>query len=103
MDSYKQALPAIGLSIERLTADVPKDGFFYVLLRDEMKGRYRTLKQAQAVYKSLIDESGWQPPATHKIPTDPAAETVERYMDELADYWGSAHRFRRPGRMMNRR
>jgi len=97
MDSYRQSLESIGLSVERLTPNVPDDGWFYVVSKGKTKGRFRSLKQALACYKELVAESGWKPPVVAKAKVDPSVEAVERYMDELGDYWGSSHRHRRPG------
>ena len=103
MELYKQSIAAIGLSLERATPSVPADGYFYVLLGGEIKGRHRTLKQAKEQYKSLLDESGWTPPPAPERKTDQPREVVERYMDELEDYWSSAHKHsRRGGKTMYR-
>ena len=103
MESYKQSIPAIGLSLERATANVPKDGCFYVLLNDKIKGRFRAMRQALALYKSLLEESGYTPPPAGDRKADPAREAVERYMDELEAYWTDSHRHaRRGGKTMYR-
>ena len=103
MESYRQSIPAIGLSLERGTADIPKDGYFYVLLNGEIKGRFRAMKQALALYKSLLEDSGYTPPGVD-TKGDPAHEAVERYMDELEAYWTDSHRHaRRGGKTMYRR
>lgn len=102
-ESYRQGVPELGLSIERLTGRVPKDGWYYVLYRGEVKGRYRSRRQAVAKYKALLDASGWKPnvdqgPGEHGVP-----EAVERYMDQLEDYWSSSHKHaRRGGKTMYR-
>jgi hypothetical protein len=97
VEPYKQSQPAIGLSLEVMTPDVPPDGFFYVLLNGEIKGRFKGLRQAQQFYRELLKASGWEPPRTDRPYVDPAAEAVERYMDELQEYWGTSHQHRRPG------
>jgi len=97
MDSYKQSIQAIGVSVERLTAHVPADGWFYVLQQGQVQGRYRTLKAAQIHYRELVNASGWSPPPVEKRRADPSVEAVERYMDELTEYWGSSHGHRKPG------
>jgi len=102
MERYRQAVPAIELSLERATENVPDDGFFYVSLAGEIKGRFRTLRQAQALYKALLDESGYKPPAPADR-NDPGREAVERYLDELGAYWGDSHKHsRRGGKTMYR-
>jgi len=104
MESYKQSIAAIGLSLERATADVPNDGHFYVLLAGEVKGRFRAMRRALALYKSLLEQSGYTPPSPGDRKADPAREAVERYMDELEAYWSDSHRHaRRGGKTMYRR
>jgi hypothetical protein len=97
VESYRQSISAIGLSLERGTADVPKDGHFYVLLNGVVKGRFRTMRQALALYKSLLKESGYTPPPPGDKKADPAREAVERYMDELESYWADSHKHARSG------
>jgi hypothetical protein len=102
MEPYRQAVPTTGLSVERNTGRVPSDGYYYVLLNGEVKGRYRSLRQAQTQYKQLLVKSGWKPdPAAANI--DPAREAVERYMDKLENYWSNAHKHtHRGGKTMYR-
>lgn len=103
MESYRQAIPAIGLSLERYTGAVPDDGYYYVLKDGEVKGRFRTLRQAQAKYKELLAASGYQPPPLQPRKVDPSREAVERYMDELEAYWGDSHKHtHRGGKTMYR-
>lgn len=103
MEPYRQAIPAIGLSVERDTARVPSDGYYYVLLEGEAQGRYRSLRQAQTQYKQLLADSGWRPDPAERTAVDPAREAVERYMDALEDYWSGSHKHtRRGGKTMYR-
>jgi hypothetical protein len=96
MQLYRQSIPAIGLSLERATENVPKDGFFYVLLKGEIKGRFRTKGSALALYRELLKESGYKPPPV-AASVDASRENVERYLDELETYWSDTHRHRRRG------
>ena len=103
MESYRQAIVAVNLSIERCTAAVPSDGYYYVLKDGKVEGRFRSLKQAQAKYKELLAASGYQPPCKIATGVDPDREAVERYMDELEAYWIDSHRHsRRGGKTMYR-
>jgi hypothetical protein len=81
--------------LERNTGAVPDDSYFYVLLKGEVVGRHRTLKQATRQYKEIVSGSGWKPDGLK--PGDPAKEAVERYLDDLAEYWGTSHTHRRRG------
>jgi len=103
VEAYRQAIAAINLSIERCTAAVPPDGYYYVLKDGKIEGRFRSLRQAQAKYKELLAASGYQPPAAKPTDLDPAKEAVESYMDQLEAYWTESHRHaRRGGKTMYR-
>jgi hypothetical protein len=71
---YRQALPALQLSIERYTPAVPDDGAWYLLRDGDHLGRYRTLAAAKEAWDHVVAESGWEPAAR---PTDPG-ETLLR-------------------------
>jgi len=96
MQLYRQATPAIGLSLERATDRVPKDGFFYVLLDGEIKGRFRTKSKALSLYRALLAQSGHKPQPV-QISVNAARENVERYLDELESYWSDSHTHRKRG------
>lgn len=96
MAFYRQSIPAIGLSLEKSTEQVPKDGYFYVLLNGEIKGRFRAKDGALATYRALLEESGYKPPPV-EASTDASRETVERYLDDLEAYWLDSHRHKRRG------
>jgi hypothetical protein len=103
MGAYRQAVPAIQLSLERLTAAVPDDGYYYVLKDGKVEGRFRSLKRAQARYKELLAASDYEPPPVERKKADPSKEAVERYMDELEDHWADSHKYtRRGGKTMYR-
>ncbi len=103
MTAYRQSIPAIGLSIERGTAGVPDDGYYYVLFKGDIRGRHRALIRARAQYKDLLAESGWTPPPREQAPVDHGKAAVEAYLDELEDYWTSSHKHaRRGGKTMYR-
>jgi hypothetical protein len=77
---YRQHLPALDLSIERLTPRVPSDGGWYLLRGVEQVGRFRTLKAAQDEWDRIVAESGWKPEAR-------AVDPTERIRAERAERW----------------
>lgn len=92
---FRQSVPPIGLSIERQTLTVPHDGCYYVVLRGVIKGRFRQKREAETLYRAILAESGYTPPKA-----DGSAqrnETVERYLDDLQDYWLESHKHARRG------
>lgn len=60
--TYRQTQPAIGLSLERLTDAVPRDGAYYLLQDGEIVARYGSLKAAKAAWDDALAASGWTPP-----------------------------------------
>ena len=103
MEPYRQAIADLSLSLERGTARVPGDGYYYIVLRGEVQGRFRTLRQAQVKYKELVATTGYKPKPNERPKRTPAEQAVERYMDELEAYWGSSHKHaRRGGKTMYR-
>jgi len=67
---YRQALPGLGLSLERATDSVPDDGHFHLCRAGEEIGRYRSLKAAQAAWQEVIRESGWKPQPREADPAE---------------------------------
>lgn len=92
---FRQSVPAIGLSIERATARTPTDTLYYVFLGEEIKGAFRSKKEALELYGSLLRASGYAPPRPE--PSVARNEAVERYLDELETYWDSSHKHTRRG------
>lgn len=102
---YRQYLEPLGVAIERNTPRVPPDGFYYVLREGATLGRFRTLKQAQLLYRRVIAEVGWRPdPMQQESGAGASRESIERYLDEKDRYWAESHRFTsKTGRGMGRR
>lgn len=96
MGLFRQSIPAIDLSLERSTENVPNDGYFYVLSKGEIKGRFRTKSKALSLYRALLEQSGHRPQPV-QVSVDAARENVERYLDELESYWSDSHTHRRRG------
>ncbi len=93
---YRQTIPALDLSIERATGSVPDDGKFHVLRQGETIASFRALKSAQAVFRNVVQESGYRP-----VPQDPGKSPSEimtdRYMEAKDLYWADSHRHRPSG------
>ena len=93
--SYRQSIPPIELSLERYTESVPPDGYYYVVLRSEVKGRFRTKNAAMELYRELVRDTGYTPPPVDKAA--PRNEAVEDYLDAKESYWGESHKHTRRG------
>ena len=91
---FRQRVPAIELSLERNTPGVPNDGWYYVVFRGEIQGRYRQKAQAQEIYSKLLDESGYKP---EPVRAPEKNQAVERYLDDLEAYWLDSHKHAKRG------
>lgn len=92
---FRQAIPAIGLSVERSTGDVPGDGYYYVRIGEQIRGRFRSKTAALSLYRTLLGESGYIPPPVKAVTS--RNESVERYLDAVEDHWSESHRHVRRG------
>jgi hypothetical protein len=94
-DSYAQRLPALELSIERSTDNVPHDGHYHLLRGREQLGRFKSLKAAQESWRAIVDESGWTPPRRELDSREYLVrEATMRENERFQEYWGSSHKFR---------
>ena len=93
--SYKQSIPPIGLSLERHTKAVPGDGYYYVLLNGEIKGRFRNKNAALELYREMLKTTDYTPPPVEKAAA--RNEAVEGYLDAKESYWGDSHKHTRRG------
>jgi hypothetical protein len=64
---YVQRLPALDLSIERATAQVPSDGWFYLRKEGIVIGRFRSLRAAKEAWEAEKVASSWQPPVRDEL------------------------------------
>jgi len=89
-----QRLPALALSIERGTPDVPSDGCFYLLRNGDVLTRSKSLRTAQKAWREVIDASGWTPPTPQQRTSEEmlAAERAARDRDARNEYWHSGRR-----------
>jgi hypothetical protein len=96
-------LPALGLSLQRYTADVPDDGYWYLLRGDEQLGRHRTEKAGRAAWQEYIAGSGWEPPQRELDPAEALQRDISaREHARYVEYWSSSHKFRRGGMFKGR-
>jgi hypothetical protein len=79
-EPYRQLLPELGLSIERLTDNVPADGAWYMLRAGETVGRFRSLKAAQAAWREALRAADWKPkPRELDVGDVQRREQIERW------------------------
>ena len=94
---YKQSLPPLGLSIERDTECTPDDKRYYVLQDGQMLGSFATLRAAQALYKQVIADSGFQPKPQDGSGKTASEMMTERYLEAKEFYWADSHKHRAGG------
>ena len=92
---YRQGLPGIDLYIERGTDRVPADGRFYIVLRGETVGSFRSLRAALRRYREQQGLLGYAPPSGEGATAFERLrhEDLERDLLRSASYWAESHRF----------
>jgi hypothetical protein len=60
-EPYRQVLPALDLSLERFTENVPADGRWRLLQAGQEIGCFRSLKAGQEAWREFVRASGWRP------------------------------------------
>ena len=93
---YRHSLPALDLSIERNTEQAPSDGQFHVIRAGELLGSFRSLKMAQKLFRTIVQESGYQPAPPESGKTMSEMMT-ERYLESKDLYWSDSHKYRGGG------
>lgn len=58
---YRQTLEGQPLSIEQGTASVPDDGYYYVVLRGAIEGRFKSLNKAVFRFRELKRTLDYKP------------------------------------------
>jgi len=94
-EPYRQYVPGTGLSLERNTDIIPKDGWFYVMQNGEVIGRFKTLKHAQQEYVVVRDTL-----VERGMPQESAERStvkMDNYFLDKELYWSESHNYRRGG------
>jgi hypothetical protein len=84
---YRQTVDGCPLSIEQGTAKVPDDGYYYVLLRGEVAGRFRALNKAAACFRELKRTLGYKPPEAENLPVEEIRRREMETMSNKALIW----------------
>ena len=75
----KRSHPNSDISLQEGTADVPNDGYYYVLRGKAIVGRYKLYKKACQAYNSLLDESGVSREPVELTPEERKAREESHY------------------------
>jgi hypothetical protein len=74
---YKQINERARISIEQETDNVPKDGKYYVFKDGDIVKSFRTLKQADELYKKLVAEKNLPP-----LEKQPVNKTTQQLLQQ---------------------
>lgn len=99
-DNYKQQIQGLDLTIEKATERTPDSGQFHVFLHGEVKGSFKKLTQAQALFAELRQASGWKPPSPDKRSPEEQLMFEREMHQRMAhmEYWSNSHKFRGGGK-----
>lgn len=95
--SYRQIIPDISLSIEKETDNVPNDGKFYVIKDGNVKGSFRSLKQAQEMFNDLVKESRYTPRVKPSHKKSSSELATERFLEAKDFYWADSYKYKGGG------
>ena len=105
MDGYfKQTILGFNIVIEKNTPNVPKDGRYYIVLKNKIVYSSKVLKLAQSKFAALLKEMGY---SHHKKEERPTIDDIKdmlnkQRLDQLSkaydDFWDNSYRFRKGGR-----
>lgn len=91
---YREGIPAIGVSLEQGTEDVPDDGKYYIVIDGAIVASFSSEKRAQTEYRSrrdaLVAELGYSPDFQPLPPEEVLRR--ERVDRELSAMQGEASR-----------
>lgn len=93
---YRQVFPSAELSVERATDRVPNDGWYYVIQRDQVRGKFKAKYEALSLYRSLLSRT-WRPSMRSSESSAGKDAVIGAFMDELEWYWGGGHKPKQRG------
>lgn len=82
--AYLVKMERASLSIEQGTPNVPDDGKYYVVHQGYVAGKYKSLKQAQKLYKKILSELNL-PPLPGMSPEEQKAIQLKQSSYESVD------------------
>ena len=92
--NYKHYIPELKLSIERNTANVPNNNYYYVIRDGEIIEKYRTLKKAKELFDNMIKESGYKPKLENSKPKEESECELDKYFLAKEIYWAESYKYR---------
>jgi len=109
MDGYlKQAILGFNIVIEKSTPNVPKDGRYHVIFKNNIVYSTKILKLAQSKFNVLLEEIGYSPNKTgERLTQEDIKDTLNKQrLDQLSKsydaFWDNSYKFRKGGRLNKR-
>lgn len=96
-ESYKHFVPHAGLSIERYTDAVPKDGKYYLIRNGEITHVFKSRKLAEQRFREMLKEMDYTPEPTAAATRTQGEMHVERYLDAKDMFWATSYLHRSRG------
>lgn len=96
-DTYRHYIPELGLSIEKNTTSVPKDGKYYLVRDGQIVKAFRALRNAEVAFREALAEAGYTPRPVDKQAKSAVEQSMERYMDAKDLYWAESYKYRGKG------
>ena len=87
MAYYRRYIPAINLSLEKDSNNVPNDGKYHILHDGKVVAGFKNHKQADEYFEQLVKASGYKPPKATIDKHNSAQESIERYLDAKAVFY----------------
>jgi hypothetical protein len=82
--AYLVKIERASLSIEQGTPNVPADGRYYVIHQGQIMGKYKSLKQAEKLYKTILTKLNL-PPLTGSTGEEQKANQLKQNAYEAVD------------------
>ena len=109
MDGYfKQTILGFNITIEKTTQNVPKDGRYHVISKNNIVYSTKVLKLAQLKFDVLLKKMGYSPKKTENKPTTGDVKDMlnKQRTDQLSRaydaFWDNSYKFRKGGRLNKR-
>lgn len=105
---FKHTILGFNITIEKNTSNVPMDGRYHVILKDNIVYSTKILKLAQSKFNALLKEIGYSPNKMEErlIEEDVKDMLNKQRVDQLSrtydNFWDNSYKFRKGGRLNKR-
>jgi len=96
-ERYRHFVPAISLSIEKNTGNVPNDGKFYLVKAGMVIQSFRSRRLAEERFRQMLVESGYRPEWKPSKSINPLDESMERFFTSKEVFWAEGPKSMKKG------